>query len=120
VLLLVHDRHLFVPRLRLHLFFVDVMPHHVIYTLSLHDALPIYATSSRSSRFPYFRQWAANMKGSSPRLRMNVFATGSKRPVLKRWEEHTSELQSRGHLVCRLLPGKKKAWNSQWMKVSGS
>src|SRR5439155_18956028 len=31
-----------------------------------------------------------------------------RRRVLERSEEHTSELQSRGHLVCRLLLGKKK------------
>src|SRR5690625_6848842 len=30
-------------------------------------------------------------------------------PILARSEEHTSELQSRGHLVCRLLLEKKKA-----------
>src|SRR5690625_5693866 len=29
-------------------------------------------------------------------------------PVMSRSEEHTSELQSRGHLVCRLLLEKKK------------
>src|SRR5207253_10449150 len=32
----------------------------------------------------------------------------SERFVIMRSEEHTSELQSRGHLVCRLLPEKKK------------
>src|SRR5690625_5458124 len=33
--------------------------------------------------------------------------------IERRSEEHTSELQSRGHLVCRLLLEKKKAHNSQ-------
>src|SRR5215208_8446335 len=57
-----------------------------IYTLSLHDALPI------STRAGAFR--------TGPRLRAPSH----------RWrsEEHTSELQSRGHLVCRLLLEKKK------------
>src|SRR6476659_11339375 len=59
-----------------------------IYTLSLHDALPICARSS----------------GRTPRSR--PFAV----PVtdLLRSEEHTSELQSLRHLVCRLLLEKKK------------
>src|SRR6266508_6857133 len=57
-----------------------------IYTLSLHDALPI--SCGRCPRVP----------GSSGRCR----------PWPTRSEEHTSELQSRGHLVCRLLLEKKK------------
>src|SRR6266508_7050456 len=58
-----------------------------IYTLSLHDALPI---SSRTvdSHWP---------KVGEPT-----------RTSTTRSEEHTSELQSRGHLVCRLLLEKKK------------
>src|SRR2546422_9721499 len=68
-----------------------------IYTLSLHDALPIYG-----QRFPlrprgkYLDgQWAS---------RPPVGCRNSRR----RSEEHTSELQSRLHLVCRLLLEKKK------------
>src|ERR1035438_10911269 len=57
-----------------------------IYTLSLHDALPI----SRPLTPP--RPW--------PRFAMP--------PACKRSEEHTSELQSLRHLVCRLLLEKKK------------
>src|SRR6266436_10068815 len=61
-----------------------------IYTLSLHDALPICASSGRSfsllTRYP---------KPMTP-ARMH------------RSEEHTSELQSRLHLVCRRLLEKKK------------
>src|SRR2546429_6677644 len=59
-----------------------------IYTLSLHDALPI---SSKSRRAPCSTTSAPS---SSPRD--------------WRSEEHTSELQSRLHLVCRLLLEKKK------------
>src|SRR6266496_6765021 len=56
-----------------------------IYTLSLHDALPIAWTSA----------WPAG--------------TGSPSPATSpRSEEHTSELQSRRDLVCRLLLEKKK------------
>src|SRR6202043_3480619 len=36
----------------------------------------------------------------------------------RRSEEHTSELQSRGHLVCRLLLEKKTIANTRWMVVS--
>src|SRR2546429_10021800 len=61
-----------------------------IYTLSLHDALPIWAGRWRS-----------------------LFSSGPSTPDghtagEKRSEEHTSELQSRLHLVCRLLLEKKK------------
>src|SRR5690625_7958669 len=34
-----------------------------------------------------------------------------------RSEEHTSELQSRGHLVCRLLLEKKKQWQGHWPRA---
>src|SRR5437868_15043838 len=72
-----------------------------IYTLSLHDALPISET-----------------------LRFFLLATHYRRPIdyseerldevrrgLDRSEEHTSELQSRFDLVCRLLLEKKKSRN---------
>src|SRR5258708_27771610 len=63
-----------------------------IYTLSLHDALPISA--SRQSRRARCR---SGCSGEIPARRR----TG-------RSEEHTSELQSPDHLVCRLLLEKKK------------
>src|SRR5258707_3357976 len=67
-----------------------------IYTLSLHDALPISAApSSRTSRDPSRR--------SPPRSR----ASAPGRRPSRRSEEHTSELQSRQYLVCRLLLEKK-------------
>src|SRR2546422_2441254 len=74
-----------------------------IYTLSLHDALPI---------------WSAQLDVAVERLEFGAGAARSDReaePVLARVrdahgrsEEHTSELQSRLHLVCRLLLEKKK------------
>src|SRR6266699_7078081 len=65
-----------------------------IYTLSLHDALPISPRWPGRPRTP---------RSPGPRTRCSpVF------PVLaERSEEHTSELQSRPHLVCRLLLEKK-------------
>src|SRR6267143_7278471 len=57
-----------------------------IYTLSLHDALPIYASGCCNGS-------TCGPSGSSRR---------------RRSEEHTSELQSQFHIVCRLLLEKKK------------
>src|SRR5205814_10185521 len=76
------------------------------YTLSLHDALPISAKTScvravhgRRSVDPRSR------RGLPRRLRPQAAA---RRRWSKRSEEHTSELQSLRHLVCRLLLEKKK------------
>src|SRR5438270_11893027 len=64
-----------------------------IYTLSLHDALPISAVPS-TARYPHqcrqYRQQALTTLAEQPRS-----------------EEHTSELQSQSNLVCRLLLEKK-------------
>src|SRR5207249_11616478 len=77
-----------------------------LYTLSLHDALPISS-----------RRWRSRENGPGARGRA---AHRSRRPVADRSgrqtrgraacrsEEHTSELQSRFDLVCRLLLEKKK------------
>src|SRR5258708_14840812 len=67
-----------------------------IYTLSLHDALPISA--DRLVRFRPDR-WC---RSGSRRARLRALRR------LARSEEHTSELQSPDHLVCRLLLEKKK------------
>src|SRR5258707_9667773 len=72
-----------------------------IYTLSLHDALPI----SPARR---------------PAPPLQPARTDRVRAPLPRSEEHTSELQSRQYLVCRLLLEKKKtargpfAWTFDW------
>src|SRR6266478_9742800 len=57
-----------------------------IYTLSLHDALPIYAGDRRGRGIPRHRDQRRQHRS----------------------EEHTSELQSQSNLVCRLLLEKKK------------
>src|SRR3712207_7171009 len=74
-----------------------------IYTLSLHDALPIYA-----------------YRGGGAGLRQELLAPSPAGPVL-RSEEHTSELQSRQYLVCRLLLEKKRISprTLPWMRCSG-
>src|SRR2546430_7924620 len=73
-----------------------------IYTLSLHDALPI-CTGGGSSPRTTTSETAKRPPGFSTR---NASARTFR--VLKRSEEHTSELQSQSNLVCRLLLEKKK------------
>src|SRR5258708_16802414 len=88
------------PCCRVFFFFNDTATTE-IYTLSLHDALPIWTGHSSCSAGPTRPSccWASSTMRSPTR-------PGS-RP---RWrsEEHTSELQSPDHLVCRLLLEKKK------------
>src|SRR2546422_1727303 len=68
----------------------------------------------RSTLFPYttlFRSSATD-RASSQKFRHSAFPAAAAPilgfPVTSRSEEHTSELQSRLHLVCRLLLEKKK------------
>src|SRR3712207_7005618 len=72
-----------------------------IYTLSLHDALPIFGR--HVARRP-------RVAGTA-RARRGRRAQGPRQPADRlpgrRSEEHTSELQSRPYLVCRLLLEKK-------------
>src|SRR3712207_7613141 len=80
-----------------------------IYTLSLHDALPIcrrddrcHPPHARRSHRPQCDGRDADGAAQARRARTRL-----QRPRL-RSEEHTSELQSRQYLVCRLLLEKKK------------
>src|SRR2546422_9204200 len=70
-----------------------------IYTLSLHDALPIFHSPLTPSAFLTLR----TSPGTPHCIEANRSPYGDCRS-----EEHTSELQSRLHLVCRLLLEKKK------------
>src|SRR5690554_7182015 len=79
----------------LHFFFNDTATTE-IYTLSLHDALPISATG---------RACLATARCGGC---ISASATSTTRSQNRRSEEHTSELQSRPQLVCRLLLEKKK------------
>src|SRR5439155_4120505 len=95
------------------------------YPLSLHDALPISAPAQLPLRCPRYlppSNWATctavisppcpikdnntpmMLNHAAPSMPMNRLSIMG---VLLRSEEHTSELQSRGHLVCRLLLEKK-------------
>src|SRR5437660_9763706 len=74
-------------------FFFKIPAATEIYTLSLHDALPILPAPRRPASASRWRWRASRWRSTS---------------LPARSEEHTSELQSRGHLVCRLLLEKKK------------
>src|SRR5690606_42017343 len=88
----------------------------VICTLSLHDALPIFAAhvaqkiGVHERRFALLHQDAAGLQ----RLQRVAVERLVEQPLGRadriggRSEEHTSELQSRENLVCRLLLEKKK------------
>src|SRR5947208_9944245 len=65
----------------------------------------------RSTLFPYttlFRSRARDAEGLGRRPRLGRRPPGDRRRQARRSEEHTSELQSPDHLVCRLLLEKKK------------
>src|SRR5438270_12346372 len=83
-------------------FFFNDTPTTEIYTLSLHDALPISVRSGPVRRHP-----DCGHRQPSLRPRHASFGHGARNPDV-RSEEHTSELQSQSNLVCRLLLEKKK------------
>src|SRR2546427_7884237 len=80
-----------------HFFFFNDTATTEIYTLSLHDALPIWASVIQRRR--------CSLSGNSSSTRRSVRCRSFRSP---RSEEHTSELQSQSNLVCRLLLEKKK------------
>src|SRR5258708_26565472 len=67
-----------------------------IYTLSLHDALPI-SPISKATIWPSATRWKW----------LSALSAKTNDLICPRSEEHTSELQSPDHLVCRLLLVKK-------------
>src|SRR5690606_41546963 len=85
-------------------FFFNASATTVTSTLSLHDALPI----SRSPLPPPVCRRRVAAPGAAARARGNIRGRPALCPARRRSEEHTSELQSRENLVCRLLLEKKK------------
>src|SRR2546422_3464816 len=77
-----------------------------IYTLSLHDALPICRFISAIWNSNSKSEIARRPRTTTAAFRRSIYSTS--KPSNVRSEEHTSELQSRLHLVCRLLLEKKK------------
>src|SRR3712207_7656030 len=80
-----------------------------IYTLSLHDALPILSASFKSN----FEDCSAGAMPKRKPVRTEAASVLSRE--VGRSEEHTSELQSRQYLVCRLLLEKKKRRFFGWL-----
>src|SRR5437660_7995667 len=104
--------------MRFHFCFVNVAAPPEIYTLSLHDALPISQVLRGQQvgnlevlhrRVGVQRKRVVTL-AEEPRILTvrHIPARWAHRLRQDRSEEHTSELQSRGHLVCRLLLEKKK------------
>src|SRR3712207_8524423 len=106
------------------LFFFNDTATTEIYTLSLHDALPIFGASDIRKYFKPMT-FAPGKAESTERPRKGLrivydrwgvaHVYGSTRSLVEfgaRSEEHTSELQSRQYLVCRLLLEKKKLQQS--------
>src|SRR5437016_9019897 len=85
------------------IFLVIDMATPVIYTLSLHDALPILCLQV-GARNAVQACVIATDSSSHPRTELESVAITQ---ACTRSEEHTSELQSLTNLVCRLLPEKK-------------
>src|SRR5207244_13185168 len=87
-----------------------------LYTLSLHDALPICTRCMRSARRSPERSSTPPTAPASWRRSANrspPISPRANRLFPNRSEEHTSELQSPDHLVCRLLLEKKKKKQKQ-------
>src|SRR5204862_6566705 len=83
-------------------FLILQTPHSQISTLSLHDALPISPPSGIASRALVTRlKRICSVACASEQILFNLVTNA-------RSEEHTSELQSRRDLVCRLLLKKKQ------------
>src|SRR5690606_41853100 len=100
------------------LFYSYVSPPSATYTLSLHDALPICLHDGGvGGRAGVARAGQRELLGRrrpaevEHRLRLQRLVGGPREDLdlrIARSEEHTSELQSRENLVCRLLLEKKK------------
>src|SRR5258708_18377790 len=97
-------------RVRCFFFFFNDTATTEIYTLSLHDALPICCRRVRAvSGLTLATHDSPSPTGTGPGAPKCCGAGSGRSPrVEARSEEHTSELQSPDHLVCRLLLEKKK------------
>src|SRR5690606_41661160 len=89
-------------------FFFQATPTPAIYTLSLHDALPICCRAISRTSSGAGGSRAPTSSRSGPATATPYRSCRPTWPMQRRSEEHTSELQSRENLVCRLLLEKKK------------
>src|SRR5690348_17735519 len=95
-----------------------------IYTLSLHDALPISASAIPRTGSCVARLCTSgsgcSTQAANPDPQASASASKRSSGARSRWprsEEHTSELQSPVHLVCRLLLEKKKKKNNKTQTI---
>src|SRR5947209_18173368 len=79
-----------------------------IYTLSLHDALPISRRGRLAGAHHRSRPGGGRLHSGRGLAHLRRGAVQRQGHAAHRSEEHTSELQSRQYLVCRLLLEKKK------------
>src|SRR5438034_7453597 len=95
------------------IFFFNATATTEIYTLSLHDALPIWMPYwTRANLRPLLSGSDQNPQVTrESELRAPQPQPAAQPPRQQRSEEHTSELQSHSDLVCRLLLEKKKTNN---------
>src|SRR3712207_7338971 len=104
------------PHVTIIFFFFNDTATTEIYTLSLHDALPIFLGRGAPAGAAHLSS-SGGRRGPNCGRRVNVWPSGTcGRPVNVRSEEHTSELQSRQYLVCRLLLEKKKKTKTRRQK----
>src|SRR3712207_6922224 len=101
--------------MQIYFFFFNDTATTEIYTLSLHDALPIWEVAClahiRRKFVGVVHSEGSAIAEEAIRRIAGFYAVekdGRGRPPEERSEEHTSELQSRQYLVCRLLLEKKK------------
>src|SRR5688572_32743820 len=81
-----------------------------IYTLSLHDALPIFVKFEIDPHRKHLMLNGLDDIGTTSLKKNKIDSFEEKSKAARPWrsEEHTSELQSQSNLVCRLLLEKKK------------
>src|SRR5687768_18115181 len=100
------------------LFFFNDTATTEIYTLSLHDALPICIDHVEREQRERERERTERDEERRGRLDPDpAHERGHDAPRRARSEEHTSELQSRLHLVCRLLLEKKKKHKTEQLHI---
>src|SRR3989442_2758833 len=99
----------FLPQFSSFFFFFNDTATTEIYTLSLHDALPISEAEHQREQLRY--------RDADRARHLHVVDAGADHGPQPRSEEHTSELQSRPHLVCRLLLEKKKKQYTHQSKI---
>src|SRR5690606_41600645 len=99
------------------LYYFNYPAHNKPHSLSLPDALPISRTGANATSFRLNTSSSASARGDTPNVNgipaVTVWSATAPAPSprpsgISRSEEHTSELQSRENLVCRLLLEKKK------------